>query len=187
MSPDSGRTVMWKHLWNPSGMGLEHLVERERAVDSVIVWTDDGGEACRLAYQLEWDDHGRTRRLFAQLATENGTRLLDLRGDGEGHWRIGGRKVSALDGCLDVDLWPTPFTNSLPIRRLSLDWDESADIRVAHVIAPELDVSAKAQRYTSHGGGAYRFETLDDGFSADLTVDENGLVLRYPELFERLL
>ena len=39
----------------------------------------------------------------------------------------------------------------------------------------------------SDGGGLYRFLSLDGGFTADLLVDADGLVLDYPGLFRRVL
>ena len=33
---------------------------------------------------------------------------------------------------------------------------------------------------------SYRFDSLDSDFTADLTVDDDGVVVEYPELFERL-
>jgi uncharacterized protein len=38
---------------------------------------------------------------------------------------------------------------------------------------------------TGDGGGSYRFVSLDGGFSADLPVDLDGLVMDYPGLFRR--
>jgi hypothetical protein len=180
------RAVLWKHLWSPAGDGLEHLVERARSVDSVVVWTGEDGQPCRLAYRVEWDARGCTRGLWAELAEPDGARRLELTADGSGSWRVDGRAMTSLDGCLDVDLWPTPFTNSLPIRRLELRTGEAAEIRVAWVAAPELEVSARAQRYARVGATSFRFESLDDGFAVELTVDEHGLVLLYPGLFRRI-
>ena len=180
------RVAMWKHLWNPAGDGLEHLIERERSAESVVVWTDEDGRPTRLTYLLEWDARGCTRSLHVELSTADHARVLDLRADGHGNWWLGGREARALDGCLDVDLWPTPFTNSLPIRRLELGPGEAAEIRVAWIGAPALDVTPRAQRYTRLGRDAFRFESLDDRFIAELTVDEHGLVVLYPELFRRI-
>ena len=183
---DLPRAVMWKHLWNPKGEGLEHLIERGQSADSVVLWTGEDGRPCRLAYRLEWDARGCTRGLWAELAKPDGSRRLELTGDGSGNWRVDGQTARSLDGCLDVDLWPTPFTNSLPIRRLKLRPGEAAGIRVAWVVAPALEVSARPQRYSRLGETAFRFEALDDGFIAELAVDEHGLVLLYPELFRRI-
>ncbi len=41
--------------------------------------------------------------------------------DGHGHWRkADGTALPQFDGCVDIDLAGTPFTNTLPIRRLGL-------------------------------------------------------------------
>jgi hypothetical protein len=90
-----------------------------------------------------------------------------------------------------VDIQVTPFTNSLPIRRLGLETGQSADIRVAYVPVPELDVRPAEQRYTcldapGPAGGRYRYEGLFRDFTAELPVDGDGLVLDYAETFRRI-
>jgi hypothetical protein len=43
-------------------------------------------------------------RMIAQF-----TRSVSLRTDGQGRWRHGdGRVIDDLDGCIDIDIWPTP-------------------------------------------------------------------------------
>ncbi len=89
-----------------------------------------------------------------------------------------------------MDISTTPFTNTLPIRRLDLDPGESQEIRVAYVDVPGMAVRPERQRYAClerhTGGGVYRYESLDGNrFTADLTVDADGLVLDYPGLFLR--
>jgi hypothetical protein len=90
-----------------------------------------------------------------------GSRALGLRSDGAGRWQdTNGAHLSPLAGCEDIDIWPTPFTNSVPIWR-------------SHLAIGERRL--------------YRFENLDgSGFQADLTVDENGLVTDYPGYFARV-
>jgi len=103
-----------------------------------------------------------------------------------------GEPVPALDGCIDVDISATPFTNTLPIRRLGLKPGEAANLKVAYLAIPEMRVEPARQRYTclerDDQGGLYRYESLDGefaGFTADLPVDAGGLVLDYPGLFRR--
>jgi uncharacterized protein len=52
-----------------------------------------------------------------------------------------------------------------------------------------LLVGAERQRYgclqARADGGLYRFEALPSGFTAELPVDADGLVLDYPGLFRR--
>jgi uncharacterized protein len=88
-------------------------------------------------------------------------------------------------GAIDVDLAMTPFTNTLPIRRLGLAVGASADIIVVYVTFPDLAVIADPQRYTRLAERTYRFESLDGGFVRNIEVDEHGLVVTYPGLFRR--
>jgi hypothetical protein len=86
-----------------------------------------------------------------------------LSGDGEGTWTdSSGRPLPELAGCIDVDVSTTPLTNTLPIRRLGLAPGTSADLLVAYVAIPGLELTAASQRYTHlEGTGAlavYRFQ-----------------------------
>ena len=86
--------------------------------------------------------------------------------------------------CVDVDLSFTPATNTLPIRRLRLEVGEEAEIHVAWLVWPELRVRPVPQRYTRLAEDRYRY-TQDD-FAAELTVDEQGLVLEYEGLWKAI-
>jgi hypothetical protein len=89
-----------------------------------------------------------------------------------------------------VDISITPFTNTLPIRRLSLAVGSSTILKVVYIKLPELHVFPFEQRYTcldvSANGGTYRYESLSSGFTADLPVDHDGIVLDYPQIWKRL-
>jgi hypothetical protein len=122
------------------------------------------------------------------VATAGSTRSLSLQTTGPGRWRhLDGRAIDELDGCLDVDIWPTPFTNSFPIRRESMAVGERRQFRVAWISAPDLTVEPQSQASTRLAERLYLFENLDgSGFRAELPVDEDGIVLDYPGLFRRI-
>ena len=95
-----------------------------------------------------------------------------------------------LDGALDCDLGLSPLTNLMPVRRTDLHTGPgSCDITVAWVAVPQLTVHAAPQRYehlrTHDNGSAVRFTALDSGFTADLELDPDGLVVSYPGLARR--
>ena len=118
-------------------------------------------------------------------------RRLDLMSDGAGHWFDGaGEPLPGLVGCFDVDISATPFTNTLPIRRLALPHAAAADINVVYISLPELTVTPGMQRYTclasNTAGARYRFESRSHAFTAELPVDTQGLVADYPGLFRRV-
>jgi len=95
-------------------------------------------------------------------------------------------EIPAVAGCLDVDLAFTPATNILPLRRLRLAVGESREMTAAWVRFPDLSVEPLAQRYTRLDEGRVRYESRDGAFTAELEVDELGLVERYPPLWERV-
>ncbi|WP_424448326.1 putative glycolipid-binding domain-containing protein [Microbacterium arborescens] len=98
----------------------------------------------------------------------------------------GTRIVGEVDGAIDIDITATPATNALPIRRLKLTVGGHADVEVAWVQVPSLDVGLGRQRYTRVGPRAYCFESRDRDFRRTITVDDDGFVLSYPGLFERV-
>jgi uncharacterized protein len=190
MTTAPGRTICWTPIWNKSleGVGLEHLLLRKCAADSVVLAFDDERGPFRLTYRLNWDESWRLRDAELVLATERSTQSLRLQTDGQGYWRDGDdRAIDALEGCRDIDIWPTPFTNSFPIRREPMAIGERRQFLMAWVFAPDLTVHPQPQAYTRLGDRLYLFENLDGSdFRAELAVDEDGVVLDYPDLFRRV-
>lgn len=187
------REVVWS-AWD--GPGTEHLLlaaAEDGAVADGLVVGVAGGRPFRVRYEVRCDAGwcARAVRVYAP-GPDPSTPAVDLLADGEGNWTTrGGETVTGLKGCVDVDVSATPFTNTLPIRRLGLLPGESAELSVAYVDVGEMRVWAEGQRYTclerDARGGLYRFESLDGGFTADLPVDADGLMLDYPGLFKRAL
>ncbi|MFC6827157.1 putative glycolipid-binding domain-containing protein [Halopelagius fulvigenes] len=182
-------------FWSPAaGVGIEslHLIEDSAGVaaEGVVVGSVDG-TSFRARYEVECDRRYHTRRVDVTTLGQE-PESMTLRADGEGRWTDGrGAEVSALRGCIDVDISATPFSNTLPIRRLELGQNESAEVQVAYISVPELRVEAASQRYTcldpiDEDGGRYRYESVSSGFTAELPVDSDGLVVDYPGLFDRV-
>ena len=127
-----------------------------------------------------------SRRLGPSADARN---LVRLEADGAGRWLMNGLPVPLLDGCIDVDIAATPFTNTFPIRRLGLDIGESATVSAAWVSIPELEVERLLQTYTRLPGGEtlHRYEYRDPRFGGfELTVDDEGVVVEYAGFARRL-
>jgi hypothetical protein len=89
------------------------------------------------------------------------------------------------DLCIDIDISITPFTNTLAVNRLSLVEGESKEITVLYFDLPAMDVKPVKQRYTKLADRLYRYESLWSGFTAELEVDDDGLVRDYPGIWVR--
>jgi hypothetical protein len=174
--------------WKGPDFGLEHLDLRLQSdgmlATGLVIGSSDSVHFA-LRYRLLIDARWCVRE--ALIETSAGSRV-ELQSDGGGHWRQDGRANPSLDGCVDIDIEATPFTNTLPIRRLALPARESREIRLAYVRIPSLEVVPAAQRYTAiDPPRLYRFDSLEHSFTADLPVDRYGLVKDYPGLFRRVL
>jgi len=82
-----------------------------------------------------------------------------------------------LDKCIDVDLEWSPSTNTLPIRRLALAIGESKSVSAAWVRFPSLEVQRLDQTYERLEDRRYRYRS--GRFTADLALDQDGMVLQY--------
>ena len=151
---------------------------------SGVVLTPAHGTPLDVRYLVEADRDGLTRRV--ELELHGGAIRRVLLADGAGHWRWeGGPELAEVAGSLDVDLTVTPATNTLPIRRLAqLETGQAADLQMAWVQFPGLEVIASAQRYQRLAADRWHFSTGD--FHAELLVDPDGLVLDYGGLFRSL-
>jgi uncharacterized protein len=144
-------------------------------------------EPYRLDYHLDVPADWITRRLDVEAMGAGWRRRLVLEHDGAGAWTCDGEPNPALNGALDCDLAFSPLTNVMPIRRHQLhEGDGSADFLMAWVSVPDLAVHASPQRYEHVSGGVVRYVSRDSGFRADLELDADGLVVRYPRLAQRV-
>lgn len=185
---------MNREIWWASceEMGLEHLSlkrDGEKIIAEGFILRVQDGSPFRLSYRIDIDAGWRVREVEVNLQSGS-ERQIKLQADGAGNWTdaASGKDLPEFAGCFEVDISATPFTNTLPIKRLTLEVGESADISVVYFLVPELIVKRSRQRYGKLEKDLFRFEEkgLFKGFSADLRVDEDGLVIDYPELFRRI-
>jgi len=176
---EGGHVVRWATI---EGAGTE---------TTTIRWENEGftvtGDVSRerVQYVLRLSPTWQVRQflLFRDLDEPD----LWLATDGGGRWgEMNGAHRTELDGCYDIDLRCTPFTLTLPIRRLPLLEGHTAELPVVQVDPDTLEARATTQRYTRVDSHRWRLERGDGAPSVELTVDEHGVVLDYPDAFRRL-
>lgn len=153
-------------------------------VKSTIVgnYADKNYTVC---YQIAANDLWQTTSLKIKSLI-NGTKgHLELEGDGEGNWKFNGKSDERFKGCIDVDIPLTPFTNTLAIRRLKLSPGQSQEILVLYCDLLDNDIQPVHQKYIRVYDTIYHYENVPNDFEADIQVDDSGLVVDYPMLFER--
>jgi len=183
------KIAVWKSIDHP---GMEYLsleeYENRLLARSVVIGVEEP-RAFQVEYSVVCERNYAVRAVMVAV-THRGHTLLS--GDGQGSWFDREHKLlPELDGCIDVDISATPFTNTLPIRRIQWQVGQSEVFKMVYILVPDLTVSVDQQRYTclekTDHGATFRYESLDSDFTADITVDSDGLVLNYPGLFERII
>lgn len=184
--PDAPTVLFWRRT---DVVGLERL-ELEVAHDGIVATStvlclEDGGFELRHRWRLTPD--WRTLSLEIERRGDGlGQRLL-LERSGE-RWLVDGRPRPDLDGAEEPDLSITPFCNTFPIRRTPADIGADLTLDTCYIDAAAMMVQRSRQRYERLGPNRVRYVDLGvaAGFQAELDVDDEGLVLRYEHLFERV-
>jgi uncharacterized protein len=147
------------------------------------------GEPWSIRYTIELDAGWTTRSASVVGRSRSGMHETQLRQTGTRAWEVNGESRPDLDGCADVDLEGSAFTNALPVHRLGLEVGQSAEAPAAYVRSHDLSVERLEQRYArlEDEGGLARYDYESPGFDLRcvLIYDEHGLVLDYPGIAVR--
>jgi uncharacterized protein len=174
-------------LWS----GIEYY-----SLENCIVDSDDGvivnstiigyynEQIYRVEYLIKLNELWETYYCFVKSQFNNEIKKFEFEKD-QNRWSLNGKYFDSFDGCTDVDIPLTPFTNSLPINRLKLQLDQEEDIDVIYIDILEDSIKHIKQKYRRISSGVYKYENIPNDFEAEIKVDDEGFVIDYPQLFKR--
>lgn len=136
-------------------------------------------------YVLSTNEDFEAKMLLLKANYRNTAWDISLLNDA-GVWYMNNEPHTEFRGCIDVDIALTPLTNTLPVRRLSLNIGEEREIRVLYFDLFEGAIKPLSQKYKRLSENMYHYENVPNDFEADIEVDGDGLVVHYPELFSRV-
>jgi hypothetical protein len=192
------RAFAWQRTDTTGGEFVTLDDRRGLRAKGIAFAADNALYSCR--YDLYTDEAWASTRL--EVAVEGAGWLRTLRMErAAGRWRVttseqgdlervrpgapmaGIEEPDRLHSVLDVDLYNSPLTNTLPVRRLGLLGAEKGTlvrIEAAWVLLPSLAVLPLEQSYEVLGGGRVRYRS--ENFTADLELTDDGYVSEYPGL-----
>lgn len=175
----------WKGLEDPT---LEHCTITS-SPGKILVQSKIGGLVNEVQmvveYELQLDTLWNVSSVEVKINDALQPQFLKLVYSPTGEWTDAALHVRHdLKGCKDIDISLTPFTNTLPVKRLCLEKGESREIKVVYIDLPAFDVKAQQQRYTYLGNNRFAFEVPDTGYKNEITFTADGYVWHYPNLFE---
>ncbi len=190
MSGPSSKQVMmtWQGVASPRLESVRLLVSdgRLRASGRVVAAASASAEAYSASFEFSVARTGDVGKGLLRTTTADEERQISVGRTEDGVWLIDHGQGSArneFDGAADVDVAGLVTFTSLPIRRLGLHRHPAThELPVLYVSMPDLSVRLTHQTYrtvsTSDEGAVINYSVPD--FTADLTVDRQGLVVDYP-------
>jgi hypothetical protein len=177
---------LWRWL---QGTGLERF-ELVRAGNGWIfrgtILTQAQNHGMEARYELLCDNAFRTRSAQIAIRDSASERTLHISAE-DGRWYENGRENPSVRGALDIDLGWSPSTNTLPIRRLGLQIGQSSgEFTAAWVLFPGLSLEPLPQEYLRISERLYRYSSRGGAFTAQLQVDDQGLVVDYEGFWQRV-
>lgn len=153
-------------------------------INSVIIGSYRG-KIYRVEYQIKTNRNWET--VFLDLFSQHSSQRQHFKfeGDGKGNWMVNGRQADEFKNCIDIDIPLTPFTNTLPIKRLRLLVEEEQQIKVIYCDLLEKEIKPVIQKYICLSETSFHYENVPNDFEATITVDDDGFVVDYPKLFVR--
>jgi len=180
------RTGLWRWL---QSTGLERF-QLLRAADQWIlqgtVLTLTEQDPAEARYEITCDNLWHTRSAHISVQDKEGERALRIRRE-NGRWYENDHLNEGVDGCIDIDLGWSPSTNTLTIRRLQLAVGESSGlVTAAWVRFPDLKLQPLPQEYLRLSAREYRYSSSGGAFTAEISVDDEGLVINYEGFWQRV-
>ncbi|MGH3880398.1 MAG: putative glycolipid-binding domain-containing protein [Actinophytocola sp.] len=165
---------------------------RLRASGRVVAAASPTTEAFSASFEFTVARSGDVGRGLLRTFTAEEERQISVGRTEDGVWLIDhgqGTERNEFDGAADVDVSGLVTFTALPIRRLGLHRKPGEhDLPVVYVTLPDLSVRLSHQTYrtvsVTDDGAVINYSVPD--FSADLTVDRDGLVIDYPGIAKRV-
>lgn len=174
--------LTWENLNDNSVENMAVIYRDDHILaESTVIYQKDS----KITYKVNLDCEWTTKSVYIEVDHKP---ILRLFTDRNGKWfNHLNQELDNLDGARDIDLSISPFTNSLPINRLPWKLNQKRELEMVYISLPILQVKKVKQIYTFLKDEKNRrvFKYQSGEFAADITVDESGYIVDYPNLFLR--
>src|SRR5882672_10588974 len=111
------KNIIWKGI---DAASLENsiitITKSGNTVHATVVGVS-GEIPFKIDYLIRTDEHWRTNYLELHTQLLNKTSIDTYRSDAQGNWHKEEKLLIAFEGCIEIDISVTPFTNSLAVNR----------------------------------------------------------------------
>lgn len=177
------RCVLWKRHDQPGHEACRFARSDDSwQIVGTAVFVDPHGPA-QLSYRVVCEENWTTRSAEVEGWIGSNDFVLSIVHDRQGHWTVNGGSRPDLNGLMDVDLGFTPSTNTLVLRRLSLEIGDETDTTAAWLDTDDWTIKPLLQNYRCKAPDLYAYASPGHDYHAELSVDDFGVVTNYPDLW----
>ncbi|WP_410507449.1 putative glycolipid-binding domain-containing protein [Methanosarcina hadiensis] len=185
MEIDKTEIIVWQALSWPSTIIHTHTINGDIHDYGLAVGKTDEGIPFAMEYEVALTEDWDIKEVSIKSLLDERVIKLVRRGD---RWYDGeGKHLAGFDGVGLVDISISPFTNTLPIRRLQFEGERTQKVDVIYFDENKFSISRLQQIYSRVNERIYRYQDiLLPDFVSDITVDSEGLVMDFPKMFKRV-
>jgi hypothetical protein len=186
--------LTWQGVASPRLESVRLVVSdgRLRAAGRVVAAASPTAVAYSASFEFSVARSGDVGKGLLRTITAEEERQISVGRTEDGVWLIDhgqGAARNEYDHAADVDVAGLVTFTALPIRRLGLHREPAThELPVLYVSMPDLNVRLVHQTYrtvsTSDDGAVINYSVPD--FTADVTVDNDGMVIDYPGIATRV-
>lgn len=180
------KTIIWASLAWPSIVTHQsRLTSTNRLERGWAVGRSDEGRIFSYMYGLKLTTDWQLQTVL--IIDQLNDRAIELRKTDQKWYEVTSNKhLKTLDGVPFIDISVSPFTNTLPIKQLSLT-ENTTQIEAIFFDENTFSLRKVQQKYSKLDDTTYKYQDVEQpDFSAILQLDEDGLIIDYEHLFKRL-
>jgi hypothetical protein len=179
------KTIAWRAIaWEGQERLTLQMSDAGIEARSELSGATEDGTPYEIRYLIELSPDWQVQHVHIEDTKDEGG-LLDLIYE-NGKWFAGLDDYlgEEFDNVPFVDITLTPFTNTPPIKQLNFEGTESQKINVLYIDLPSFTWRRVEQYYSKIGNNTYHYQDVEKpDFQADIVVDDDGLMVVYPNLF----
>lgn len=176
------KSIIWKGIKYDSKEYLKIFIENEfHQIESSIIGVFEDKKYF-VQYKVTANSDWTVKYFEIKSEINDEVKLLSGQNN-SGKWLINNHANNEFDGFCFIDISLTPFTNTFPINSLNFDDKKDHNIKVIYIDVLNNEIKPVAQNYSKVSVQKFLYKNSDNTFQAELEINEEGLVLSYPNLF----
>ncbi|MGF7118621.1 putative glycolipid-binding domain-containing protein [Methanobacterium oryzae] len=185
MAMNKTRTIVWQALSWLSTVIHTHIADNGFHGHGIAVGKTDGDIPFAMEYDIKLEVDWNIKELsIKSLLDERVIKLVHK----DNQWYDGsGQHLKEFDDVGFVDISISPFTNTLPIKRVDFKGKEPQKIDIIYFDENLFSLRRLQQIYSKIDERTYRYQDVElPDFIYDIVVDDDGLLVYFPKLFKQV-